>query len=121
MRRPDAGRLLATYRKSARIIAAPLSATAVGEFVLPEVMVGMTEASTTRSPASPCNRNRSSTTARGSLAAPILAVPTGWKIVVPISPAAFASAASSSPTAGPGRNSSDDRVPAPAVSSAGAW
>jgi hypothetical protein len=33
-------------------------------------------------------------------------VPTGWKIVVPMSPAAFASEASSSPTDGPGRYSS---------------
>ena len=48
-------------------------------------------------------RSRSSTTAIGSDGRPILAVPTGWKIVVPMSPAALASEASSSPTAGPGR------------------
>src|SRR6266480_7009243 len=94
------------YRESSRIIAAPFSAIiAVGVLVLPEVMVGMTEASATRSPASPRKRNRSSTTAIGSSAVPIFEVPTGWKIVVPISPAALASEASSSPTAGPGRNS----------------
>jgi hypothetical protein len=32
----------------------------------------------------------------GSLVSPIFAVPTGWKIVVPMSPAALRSAASSS-------------------------
>ncbi len=43
-----------SYRASARIIAAPFSAIiAVGVLVLPEVMVGMTEASTTRSLATP--------------------------------------------------------------------
>ena len=41
---------------------------------------------------------------------PIFAVPTGWKIVVPMSPAALASEASSSPTAGPGRYSSGRRA-----------
>jgi len=44
----------AGYRASARIIAAAFSAIiAVGVLVLPEVMAGMTEASTTRSPATP--------------------------------------------------------------------
>ena len=57
--------------------------------VLPEVIRGMTEASTTVSPSSPSTRSRSSTTAAGSSARPIFAVPTGWKIVVPMSPAAF--------------------------------
>jgi hypothetical protein len=42
------------YRASSRIIAAAFSAIiAVGVLVLPEVMVGMTDASATRSPARP--------------------------------------------------------------------
>ena len=91
---------------SSRIIAAPFSAIImVGALVLPDVIVGITEASTTRRRSSPMKRSRSSTTAIGSLARPILAVPTGWKIVVPMSPAALTSAASSSPTEGPGRYS----------------
>ncbi len=41
-------------RESSRIIEAPFSAIiAVGVFVMPDVMVGITEASTTRSPARP--------------------------------------------------------------------
>ncbi len=49
----------------------------VGVLVLPEVIVGITEASITRKPSSPRTRRRSSTTANGSLARPIFAVPTG--------------------------------------------
>ncbi len=61
---------------SARIISAARSATImVGAAVLPDVMVGKTEASTTRSPRTPRTRNCSSTTEPGS--APILHVPTG--------------------------------------------
>ena len=111
-------------RRAAAISRAACSAIiAVGVLVLPEVMVGITEASTTRRPVDA----RTSAAARrprpsGSLAVPIFAVPTGWKIVVPISPAALASEASSSPTAGPGRYSSRtialQRAAAP---SAAAW
>lgn len=46
-----------------------------GEFVLPETIVGMIEASTMRNLSIPCTRNFGSTTALGSL--PILQVPTG--------------------------------------------
>ena len=66
------------YRASSRIMAAAFSAIiAVGVLVFPEVMVGITEASATRSPEIPRKRRRSSTTAMASLAAPIFAVPTG--------------------------------------------
>src|SRR4051794_11996939 len=53
---------------SARIMTAPFSAIImVGALVLPEVIVGITEASTTRRRSMPKRRNRSSTTAVGSL------------------------------------------------------
>ena len=91
---------------SSRIIAAPFSAIMmVGELVLPEVIVGITEASITRIRSRPNTRSRSSTTAIGSVSRPIFAVPTGWKIVVPTSPAALTRLASSSPTDSPGRYS----------------
>ena len=49
-----------------------------GALILPDGMVGMTEASTTRSPSIPCTARRSSTTASGSPAGPILHVPMTW-------------------------------------------
>ena len=58
--------------------------TYVGAFVFPEVMRGITEASITRSLRTPRTRSSSSTTA--SRSAPILQLPTGWKIVVAMSP-----------------------------------
>src|SRR5215213_1654655 len=67
-----------SQRPSSRIIAAPFSAIMmVGELVLPEVIVGITEASITRMFSRPNIRRRSSTTAIGSESRPIFAVPTG--------------------------------------------
>ena len=74
----------------------------VGELVLPEVMVGMIDASTTRRPPNPNTCRRASVTALGSSSRPILQVPTGWKIVVPMLPAATARSSSVSKP-GPGR------------------
>ena len=57
----------------------------------------------------PMTRSRASTTARTSSSRPILAVPTGWKIVVPILPAApIRPASSSSRTESPGRYSTGE-------------
>src|SRR5262249_39507421 len=73
-----------------KIISAAFSAIIiVGAAVLPEVIVGITDASTTRKDSTPRTRNCGSTTAYGALSSPIFAVPTGWKIVVPIFPAAL--------------------------------
>src|SRR5262249_36612963 len=59
---------------SARSNAAPFSAIImVGALVFPEVIVGMTEASMTRSRSTPATPRRSSTTISGSLASPIFA------------------------------------------------
>src|SRR6516164_6061033 len=59
---------------AALIMSAPFSAIMMTDaLVLPETIVGMIDASRTRSPSSPRTRNSSSTTAIGSL--PILHVP----------------------------------------------
>ncbi|SST09696.1 Uncharacterised protein [Acinetobacter baumannii] len=77
----------ASRRRSARIICAAFSAiTSTGEQVLPEVRLGMIEASAMRRPGIPCTLNCASTTACGPW--PMRQVPAGWKMVVPISAAA---------------------------------
>ena len=63
-------------------MSAPFSAIMItGALVLPEVIVGMIDASATRKPMSPCTCNSSPTTAIGSW--PILHVPTTWQAVWP--------------------------------------
>ncbi len=60
----------------------------VGALVLPLVIVGMTLASTTRRPRHAVDAQaRVDDAPSGRAAGPILAVPTGWKMVVPMSPA----------------------------------
>ena len=54
-----------------------------GALMLPEGMVGITEASTTRSPSMPYTFRLGLTTAIGSSAAPILQVPMTWYVVAP--------------------------------------
>src|SRR3974377_560591 len=82
-------RAVTAYRgRSSKIIAAPFSAIIMaGEFVLPEVIDGITEASITRRRSMPMTRSRASTTARGSMSRPMRAVPTGGKLVGALSTA----------------------------------
>ena len=55
-----------------------------GALVLPEMMVGMIEASTTRRPSRPCTRSAGRPP---PVARPSCRCRPGWKIVVPMSPA----------------------------------
>src|SRR5690606_7391864 len=69
-------RACCAFQPDVNINCAPFSAISmVGALVLPDVMVGMTEASITRNRSIPCTRNAASTTAMSSF--PILQVPTG--------------------------------------------
>ena len=71
---------VARNQPAASIMSAAFSAIImVGALVLPPISVGMTEASTTRSPSRPRTFSVGSTTAWASV--PILQVPTGWKMV----------------------------------------
>ena len=66
----------------------------VGAPVLPEVIAGITDASTTRKPSKPNTRSSESTTAVGSLTCPILQVPIKCHAVPPRSRAQANSSAS---------------------------
>ena len=82
----------ARRRRSIRPPARP--ASSVGELVLPLVMLGIAPASTTRRPRTPRTRQRASSTAIGSPSRPMRVVPTGWKMVLAMSPASRASCSS---------------------------
>ena len=70
----------------ARIISAHFSAIIMmGAAVFPEVMVGITDPSAMRIFLHPITCSWGFTTALSSDSSPILHVPTGWKIVVPMS------------------------------------
>ncbi len=75
-------------------MAAPFSAIITVDALV--LIVGITEASITRNASTPMTRRSTSTTALASCGAPILAVPTGWKIVVARARKAASKASSSS-------------------------
>jgi hypothetical protein len=77
-----------------RSTAARSAIISVGALVLPLVMVGITLASAMRRPGHAAHAQLASTTAIGSSAGPSSQVPTGWKMVVPMSPASRASSSS---------------------------
>ena len=54
----------------------------VGAFVLPDVISGITDASTTLNPVKPCTKRLWSTT--DNLSSPILQVPHGWYAVTAV-------------------------------------
>ena len=68
----------------------------VGAFVLPDVMSGMIDASTTLKPAKPCTLRFWSTTEY--LSSPILQVPQGWYAVIAVSFAHSTSSLSPTPS-----------------------
>ena len=74
--KPPARAVQPARAASSRISSAPRSATIItAAWVLPDTILGMTEASTTRRPSSPFTRSRESVTASGS--APMRQVPIG--------------------------------------------
>ena len=99
-----------------RIMSAAFSAIIIsGAWVLPEVIVGMIEPS--RETIDPVHPQR---VARPRRRLPMRAVPTGWKIVVAMSPTAARSSASRV-MAGPGRSPGAHGAKSGAAVSARAW